>query len=55
MRWFLHLAGLILLLVAALLCWKTVDGSTISDGIAFGFLGLACWCASGLAVPANVP
>jgi len=48
MRWFLHLAGFVLLVVAAVLTHWTVDGSTLADAMTFAFAGLACWCVSTL-------
>ena len=49
MRWLLHLAGFILLAVAAVLCHWQVNGSDLADALTFGFAGLACWCVSTLA------
>lgn len=54
MRWLLHLAGLVLLILAAVMCEWTIGGSTLADAFAVGFAGLACWCASGLSTPPPV-
>lgn len=51
MRWFLHLAGVVLLAVAALMAEWTIGGSTLADAFAVAFLGLACWCAADLKAP----
>ena len=51
MRWFLHLAGVILLVIAALLAEWPAHGSTLADALALGLAGIACWCASDLKAP----
>jgi hypothetical protein len=48
MRFLLHAAAVILAAIAALLCFKTIDGSTFLDALGFLFAGLACYWASSL-------
>ena len=51
MRWLLHAAGLVLLVIAAILTEHTIGGSDLADTFAFAFAGLECWCASSLTSP----
>ena len=51
MRFLLHAAAVVLFVIAAVLAWHQIDGSTIADALCFGFAGLACWSLSTLPNP----
>lgn len=53
MRWLLHIAGLVLLLFAAVLQFRWADFTEGWNALGFGLLGLACWCAAGLPAPTH--
>jgi hypothetical protein len=48
MRFLLHVAAVALAAIAAILCFKQIDGSTFTDALGFLFAGLACYWASQL-------
>lgn len=53
MRFLLHVAAVVLAAIAALLCFRTIDGSTLVDALGFLFAGLACYWASQLPIVAG--
>lgn len=50
MRFLLHLAALVLLVLAAFVQFRWFDFTAGWNALGFGLLGLACWCAAGLPV-----
>lgn len=48
MRFLLHAAAVVLAAIAAILCFRTIDGSDFQDALGFLFAGLACYWASSL-------
>lgn len=54
MRFLLHVAGLVLLVLAAVVQFRWIDGTAGWNALGFGLLGLACWCASGLTEPTSM-
>ena len=46
MRFLFHVAAVVLAAIAAILCFKTIGGSTFTDALGFLFAGIACYWAS---------
>lgn len=50
MRFLLQIAGLVLLILAAVFAFG-VGTVTLETQLGLAFAGLACWCASGIPAP----
>jgi len=55
MRFLLHAAAVVLAAIAAVLCFKQIDGSSFQDALGFLFAGIACYWASSLPAAPKTP